>query len=214
MTTTTLTKTDDLKTLAESVNQHHRECEQAARSAIEHAKAAGELLIEAKAQIPHGGWLPWLRENAECSVRMAQNYMTIASSWALIESETNTQRVSYLTISQSLRVLASADPKPGSLWVDQQCPSCGAKMAKTSPQYVTCIECGDCRLYANPDGDSYDREKSFPIIQLRRWWKATPQADREQFAREVMDSDWQAWAAREVSRLDQSVVGAGPPSPA
>jgi hypothetical protein len=32
-----------------------------ARAGLEHARAVGELLLEAKGRFPHGGWLPWLR---------------------------------------------------------------------------------------------------------------------------------------------------------
>jgi hypothetical protein len=46
--------------------------------AVEHAIAAGELLIEAKKQVRHGEWLPWLDENVEISERTAQAYMKLA----------------------------------------------------------------------------------------------------------------------------------------
>jgi Protein of unknown function (DUF3102) len=42
--------------------------------------AAGDLLIEAKAQLKHGQWLPWLRENCLISERTAQLYMRCAKS--------------------------------------------------------------------------------------------------------------------------------------
>jgi hypothetical protein len=46
-----------------------------------HAVAAGKLLIEAKAQIPHGQWLMWLREHVQIPERTAQRYMEVAP-WA------------------------------------------------------------------------------------------------------------------------------------
>jgi hypothetical protein len=39
---------------------------------VPRATAAGELLIEAKEQIPRGGCLPWLRENCTISERIEQ----------------------------------------------------------------------------------------------------------------------------------------------
>ena len=46
--------------------------------------AAGDLLIEAKTQIPHGGWLPWLKANVEISDRTARVYMQSAKNRAEI----------------------------------------------------------------------------------------------------------------------------------
>ena len=49
-----------------------------AQSAIEAAVEAGRLLIEAKDQVGHGGWLPWLKANTSVSERTAQYYMKLA----------------------------------------------------------------------------------------------------------------------------------------
>jgi hypothetical protein len=40
--------------------------------------SVGQLLIEAKGQVPHGQWLLWLKEYCQISVRSAQTYMQIA----------------------------------------------------------------------------------------------------------------------------------------
>jgi hypothetical protein len=42
------------------------------------AIALGWELINAKASLPHGAWLPWLRENAGVSYATAMNYMNMA----------------------------------------------------------------------------------------------------------------------------------------
>lgn len=42
----------------------------------------GKLLIEAKEAIPHGDWLPWLRDRVEFSERTAQNFMRVAREYA------------------------------------------------------------------------------------------------------------------------------------
>jgi hypothetical protein len=52
--------------------------ERAWRDAVGHAIRAGELLIEAKAQVRHGEWLPWLEANFPFSERTARNYMRLA----------------------------------------------------------------------------------------------------------------------------------------
>jgi Protein of unknown function (DUF3102) len=40
--------------------------------------AIGELLLEAKEQLEHGSWLPWLSDNFELGISTAQNYMNAA----------------------------------------------------------------------------------------------------------------------------------------
>ena len=41
----------------------------------------GQRLIEAKAMLPHGDWLPWLTEQVEFSERQAQRFMRLAQEW-------------------------------------------------------------------------------------------------------------------------------------
>ena len=67
-----------LDNLATDINREHELAEQAARTAVEHAMKAGELLTEAKATVAHGEWLPWLKTNVVFSERTAQAYMRIA----------------------------------------------------------------------------------------------------------------------------------------
>jgi hypothetical protein len=55
---------------------------EALRRSIENGIAAGELLIEAKAQLRHGQWLPWLQDNCNLSERTAQLYMRLAKNRA------------------------------------------------------------------------------------------------------------------------------------
>ena len=43
----------------------------------------GQRLIEAKAMLPHGEWLPWLTEQVEFSERTARNFMRLAREWTI-----------------------------------------------------------------------------------------------------------------------------------
>lgn len=72
--------------LAEQINEAHRLAREHAESAIDHAFRAGALLLKAKAQVPHGRWLPWLRENVKFSERSAQAYMRLAAKQESIRS--------------------------------------------------------------------------------------------------------------------------------
>ncbi len=67
-----------LTPLAVDINREHAEAVLAGRSFLEHAARAGELLLKAKADIGHGGWLPWVKKNCEFNARQAQRYMQVA----------------------------------------------------------------------------------------------------------------------------------------
>lgn len=60
----------------------------------------GKRLIEAKAQLKHGEWLPWLSEKVEFSETSAQNFMRVAREYG------NTQLVGDLGVSKALALLA------------------------------------------------------------------------------------------------------------
>lgn len=63
----------------------------------------GRRLIEAKAQLQHGEWKPWLEEKVEFSVRTAQRFMKIAEGYK--ESDT----VTLLGTRKALALLAFED---------------------------------------------------------------------------------------------------------
>jgi hypothetical protein len=69
-----------LDKLAADIRSEHEACVQHARSAVEHAIKAGELLIEAKSQVKHGEWLPWLAENFPASRETARKYVQLAEA--------------------------------------------------------------------------------------------------------------------------------------
>lgn len=60
----------------------------------------GRGLIEAKAVLPHGEWLPWLNEKVEFSERSAQNFMRLAREWS------NPQALADLGAAKALTLLA------------------------------------------------------------------------------------------------------------
>jgi hypothetical protein len=92
---------------AERINEAHRAGNAAAMDALEHYYRAGALLNEQKADLPHGGWIPWLEANFEGDPRTAQRYMRVADNWPAIKA--NTTRVSYLTLSKALESLTEPE---------------------------------------------------------------------------------------------------------
>ena len=65
--------------------------------------ALGQRLIEAKAVLPHGEWLPWLEGRVGFSERTAQQYMKLARTY------TNPQALADLGATKALMLLALPD---------------------------------------------------------------------------------------------------------
>lgn len=65
-------------TIASEINHHHATAQAKAGEAIQHAQAAGRLLLEVKAALPHGEFGKWLEQNITVSVRQAQRYIAVA----------------------------------------------------------------------------------------------------------------------------------------
>lgn len=66
-----------LAQLAHEINQEHEAAEHARNDWQLRAIRVGELLVEAKSQLPHGAWLPWLAENFPFTPQTARGYMRI-----------------------------------------------------------------------------------------------------------------------------------------
>ena len=60
----------------------------------------GKRLIQAKALVTHGGWLPWLEQNFQLKQRAAQTFMACAERFG------NTQTSAYLNQSQMIEMLS------------------------------------------------------------------------------------------------------------
>lgn len=106
---------NQLATLAADIRLAAAASRRAAADAIAAAIQAGAKLIEAKALLPHGEWLPWLRDHAAISERSARDYMRLARSGLDIGSAAD------LSIRAALEAVAESDdatmplPLPGEL---------------------------------------------------------------------------------------------------
>jgi hypothetical protein len=94
--------------LAARIKTEHQAVATALKQSVKHAIAAGELLIEAKDQVPHGRWLPWLRDHCTISERTAQLYMRVAKNRADIEGATAAlvRKMPLLTLNGSVNDLS------------------------------------------------------------------------------------------------------------
>ena len=99
-----MTKDIALPDLATAINTQHQAVETSLRSAVEHATKAGDLLLQAKASVKHGEWLPWLSANCSMSERTARNYMRLAKELPKLDDEKR-QRVADLPMREALQVV-------------------------------------------------------------------------------------------------------------
>lgn len=107
-----MSKSDSLaammqQTMARTLTPGERDIETITGEILEAKRAGGEAiltigrcLIEAKEQLPHGEWLPWLNERVEFSERTARNFMRLAREWS------NRQALADLGAAKALTLLA------------------------------------------------------------------------------------------------------------
>jgi hypothetical protein len=104
--------------LADRINEAHGLSILHGSKAIEYAVQTGSLLLQAKAGLPHGKWLPFVRNHLTLSERTCQAYMRVAA-----RVERNPQRVADSSIRGALKMLAT--PRKHSIddelqaWIDQ-----------------------------------------------------------------------------------------------
>lgn len=90
--------------LAERINQEHRACVEASRTALEHAIRCGELLDEAWEAVEFGHWMTWVKENFEGSKSTEENYRRLANNKQYL-IEPDSQRAANLSIREALALL-------------------------------------------------------------------------------------------------------------
>ena len=95
-----------LDAIADQINAAHRDAESAIRESLLRSKQAGELLLQVKSELPHGGFIDWVELQCEFSPRTARRYMKLAERWEELESKTDTI-VADLGITDALKILTS-----------------------------------------------------------------------------------------------------------
>ena len=64
--------------IIDQINTYHKNATNHVKDAVESAIAAGKLLLQVKASLPHGTWTTWLNTNIDVSERQVQRYMAAA----------------------------------------------------------------------------------------------------------------------------------------
>src|SRR5690348_3455939 len=84
-TDTDITRSNSLTDLAARIRTEHEATAMALKRGIQHAISAGGMLIQAKTQLKHGAWLPWLQDHCDIPERTARLYMRLAGNRDIIE---------------------------------------------------------------------------------------------------------------------------------
>jgi hypothetical protein len=109
MSASDLARSNSLGDLAARIRTEHEAAGAAIKRGVQHAMAAGDLLNEAKAQLKHGQWLPWLKGNCAIPSRTARLYMTLARGRTIIEAQIG--NVANFTMRDAAALLAEANAR-------------------------------------------------------------------------------------------------------
>lgn len=93
---------DAMTSIIAEINSEHALALNAYETAKEHARRAGVLLLQVKAELPHGDFGLWLVENVTVSERQAQRYMQAARELPAPDKP-KTDMVSYLKHEKSIK---------------------------------------------------------------------------------------------------------------
>jgi hypothetical protein len=96
---------DTLIDLATKIKTLHAEVIGAGRDIVLKGIEAGVALIDAKRQLGHGKFLPWLKQNCKVSERRAQDYMKLATNRLKIEAAMKSAPAADFSLKWALRVI-------------------------------------------------------------------------------------------------------------
>jgi hypothetical protein len=85
------------RTLKVLIPMIQSELQQGNSAGLEHYRQAGEMLIEAKDQLAHGAWGPWLAKNFDMVARTAQQYMRLAREIRSGDSQSSYRSIREMT---------------------------------------------------------------------------------------------------------------------
>jgi len=126
---TSIVEVGDLASLADEINKEAAAVESNLRQAVGHAIRCGELLVRAKATVPHGRWLTWLQGNTTVSARTAQLYMRVA--------ERRDELADGVSLREAARLLA--EPKQGAEEDAQRVADSGTKRRRPPMSSLSCV---------------------------------------------------------------------------
>ncbi len=100
-----------LADIAVKINAETTAAETHARSAMQHALAAGALLVQAKALVARGDWQQWVEGNCTIAMRTASAYMRLATRIETLP-DSERQRVADLPVREAIRAISTSPETP------------------------------------------------------------------------------------------------------
>jgi Protein of unknown function (DUF3102) len=154
-----LAASNSLADLAARIKAEHRAASDKMSEALLHAMAAGDLLIEAKALVQHGQWLPWLTDHVAISERTAQIYMRVAKNRAEIEAS-KAQSAADLSLGEAVALLALSSDARKLLAFMKECEGLeGEELVQA------CLDAGVALIHT----PNYDRFAGRSDEERREW---------------------------------------------
>jgi hypothetical protein len=161
----------NLADLAEQIQREHEHFKSALRATLEHARAVGKLLVEAKEQClrERKGWGTWLSANVSFCETTACNYMRIVRNWARLKSAT----VADMGVREALGFLSNPRTR--------QEPATVPKPAEKEPQLLQ-------TSFVDGEGDAPPTCGVDSVPPLRPW-PPMPAPAPEDFERRLAESE-------------------------
>jgi hypothetical protein len=105
---TDIDRSNSLTDLAHRIKAEHDAGLLAIKRGVEHCIACGQLLIEAKGQLKHGQFGPWLRDHCGIAERTARHYMRLARYTDTLKSKTAS--LADLTVEEAVALISPVAP--------------------------------------------------------------------------------------------------------
>lgn len=155
----------DLATIASRINSAHAAFERSGQMALSLAAEAGALLLDARRIVPHGGWLPWLKDNFRGSQPTAHRYMLVAANRETVEA--NYSRANNLSLRSVVKLLTKERHGSGQLVLtgepesDAQASPVAVTTARAVVTLEELVESGEKfgTIYADPPW-LYDNQRT------------------------------------------------------
>jgi hypothetical protein len=156
----------NLDSLAVKIAQLHHAI--GLRPTLERAAEIGELLAQARSELPYGKWLPWLRDHLPgIKPRMAQIYIQLHAADAKVD---NAKQVSHLSINNFLRVLRDANAAAKQAERRDLRAALANQASSDSQDEHIQLHCANCRRYRWPQGiDAIATDPPWRDLSAYRW---------------------------------------------
>ncbi|MEM8604134.1 MAG: DUF3102 domain-containing protein [Cyanobacteria bacterium P01_H01_bin.121] len=100
------TTNSDLEWLALQINRKATEAQDGFKQMLYAAKDCGQFLAQARQQVAHGAWSPWVETNCSFGLRQAQKYIRLAENWHQVELQLQNANPGSLSLNQALALVA------------------------------------------------------------------------------------------------------------